>query len=137
MKKSKAQLKKERDTIKAQVVQEVTNLCEGWALRSLMATSTTETMDMLFLWFAFAWGGRIFKHKELQADTLSELVAEEIDERGSLTEKERFRQCESLSSVWRSWEFLANKSFTIGDAKMHWYFTTRTLHPSSQSGGEK
>jgi hypothetical protein len=137
MRKSKAQLSAERESIKAHVIMEITRLCKDLASRSLTVNSSAETMDMLFLWFALAWGGRLFKHNEIPADTLTELVANEFIASESLPEAERYRQCAALSTVWRSWEFVAKKCFSIGDAKMHWYFHTRTLHPSSRRGTEK
>lgn len=133
MKKSMKQLKNDRNTIKREVVEKVTNLFEQWALRSLTASSNTEAMEMLFLWFAYAWGGRLLKHDELSADTLTELVVNEIIKHGNMSEEERFRQCEALTSVWRSWNFMACMSWSENDARSYWHAKTRTLHPSSTS----
>ena len=131
MKKTKKQLKNDRNSIKREVVERVALLIEQWAVRSLTASSNMEAMEMLFLFFAYAWGGRLLKHNELSADTLTELVANEIIKHGSMSEKELFRQCEALTSVWRSWSFMACMSWSENDARSYWHAKTRTLHPSS------
>lgn len=137
MKKTLKQLKNDRNTIKREVVEKVSNLVEQWASRSLTATSNNEAMEMLFLCLSYAWGGRLLKHNELLADTLTELVASEIIKHGRISEEERFRQCEALTSVWRSWSFMACMSWSENDARSYWHAKTRNLHPSSSRNNNK
>ena len=127
MKKTRKQLKNDRNAIKREVVESINKLFEQWAFRSLTASSNAEAMEMLFLWFAYAWGGRLLKHNELSADTVTELVANEIIKHGSMSEDELFRQCEALTSVWRSWSFMACLSWSENDARSYWHAKTRSL----------
>jgi len=131
--KTKKELAIEKAAIREDVIERVSLLCRFWQERGITAAHGDDALMDLYFSFCTGWGGRVIQTpwsttwNPLSADNLAEKVAERLMASNPLPEEERFRQCEAVTHVWRSWEFMAKKNMTPGQAKGYCFMCTHTL----------